>query len=77
MAVDTRDKRFSMLGFGQAWNSPNVMPNPDGAFTSGTDFEHLLYAYAGRSFDGNGDPRMMRWGGLPHVRQRPIFGRSW
>ena len=77
MAVDTRNRRFSMLGFGQAHGAPVVFPNPDGAFTFGDDFEMLLYCYHGIAFAGSGDPRMMRWGGLPHVRQRPFAGRSW
>jgi hypothetical protein len=77
VAVDTRDRRFSMLGFGQAWNSPVVMPNPNGAFTTGEDFAQLLYSYAGVAFAGAGDPRMMRWGGLPHIRQRSFAGRTW
>lgn len=29
MAVDSRDKRFSMLGFAQGFGFPYVLPNPD------------------------------------------------
>ncbi len=77
MAVDTRDRRFAMLGLGQAWGSPVVFPNPEVGGVDSGDFEQWLYSYPGIQFAGAGDPRMMRWGGLPLVRQRPLFGRSW
>lgn len=78
MAVDTRDKRFSLLGFGQARGWPLVFPNPDGT-DAGDVFEraHWIYLYAGLSIQA-GQPTMRRWGGVPYVTiQRPAFGRSW
>ena len=77
MAVDTRDKRMSMLGFGQGRGAPFVAPNPDG--TDAEDvFERAqwLRFYAGISTQ-TGQPTIRRWGGVPHVRQGPTFGRSW
>lgn len=77
MAIDTRDKRFSLLGMCQAHGAPVVFPNPDGTIDH-TDFEHLLYGYDGIEFAGPGDPRMTRWGGVPHMRvARGFAGRSW
>ncbi len=44
MAVDSRDKRFSMMGLAQP--VPSVLPNPDG--TVGTqDRAFLAFLYAG------------------------------
>lgn len=47
MAVDTKDKRFSMLSFG----SGELLPDPDGGF-DGPDRQHLLECYAGIAFQG-------------------------
>lgn len=44
MAVDTRNKRMSMIGL--ASPVPRVLPNPDGAFTA-PDRQQLLYEYSG------------------------------
>jgi hypothetical protein len=45
MAVDTRNKRASCLGFA---NPPfAVFPNPDGAITSQADRQHIAYVYPG------------------------------
>ena len=46
MAVDTRDRRFSMLGFGQGWGIPYVLPNPEGSFDV-DDRAQLCYLYRG------------------------------
>lgn len=44
MAIDTRNKRMSMIGFGLP--VPSVLPRPDG--TIGViDRSHLLWLYAG------------------------------
>jgi len=45
MAVDTRDKRFSMLGFGRGFFMS--APNPDGGFASAGDRAMLAYLYSG------------------------------
>lgn len=45
MAVDTRDKRFSMLGIGMGWFK--AAPNPDGGFASAGDRQMLAYMYSG------------------------------
>lgn len=47
MAIDTRDKRFSLLGLGQAHGSPWVLPNPTGAFETAPDRAQLVYLYRG------------------------------
>lgn len=56
MAVDTRNKRFSMLGFGQAWASPYVMPDPSGGFDTELERVQLAYLYAGISPSGAPPP---------------------
>ena len=78
MAVDTRDKRFSMLGFAQARGAPVVFFNPDGTDAAAVfERSQYIYLYAGISIQ-SGQPTMRRWGGIPHVPiQRPTFGRSW
>ena len=45
MAVDTRDKRFSFLAFGQ--QVPWVMPDPDGETFNAADRAMLIYLYSG------------------------------
>ena len=76
MAVDTRNRRFSMLAFGQAHGSPYVFPNPDGTINS-DDRAQFAYLYAGISIV-TGQPTMARWGGVPFVTiQRPFAGRTW
>lgn len=78
MAVDTRDKRFSLLGFGQAHGAPVVFPNPDGA-VGDVDRPMWIYLYHGSGISiTSGHPTMRRWGGVPYVRPHtgPI-GRSW
>lgn len=45
MAVDTRNKRFSLLAFGKPL--PYVMPNPDGSFANANDRAQLVYLYHG------------------------------
>ena len=78
MAVDTRDKRFSLLGLGQAWGAPVVFPDPSVNGVQATEFEQWIYSYAGVQFTGPGDPRMKRWGGVTHMRvASPIGGRTW
>ena len=78
MPVDSRDKRFSLLGFGQAHGFPYVVPNPDGTIST-ADRAQWLYLYHGSGISiQTGQPTMTRWGGVPHVRlQRPFAGRSW
>ena len=61
MAVDTRNKRFSMLGLGQARGCPLVFPNPDGSFDA-ADRAQLDYLYQGISLaapDGTVAPQNM------------------
>ena len=76
MAVDTRNKRFSLLGFAQARGMPLVFPNPDGTLNS-DDRAHFVYLYPGISIV-SGQPTMQRFGGVPHMKYGPrAFGRSW
>jgi hypothetical protein len=44
VAVDTRDKRASCIGFD--FPSRAVFPNPDGSFNQG-DRQHIAYVYRG------------------------------
>lgn len=53
MAVDTRDKRFSMIGIGSALFK--AMPNPDGGFASAADRQMLAYTYSGIAADAPSD----------------------
>ena len=76
MAVDTRDKRFSMMGLAQTvvW----VATDPSVNGVQETEFEQWLHGYSGIQFTGPGDPRMKRWGGVPNMRVSVNFaGRSW
>jgi hypothetical protein len=47
MAVDTRNKRASCLGFASPWR---VLPNPDGAVGQ-PDRQHVAYSYPGIQAD--------------------------
>ena len=47
MAIDTRNKRASVVGFMRPW-SP-VWPNPDGSLASVADRQQMAYAYASGS----------------------------
>ena len=78
MAVDSRNKRFSLLGFGQAHGFPIVFFNPDGTnAASDGERSQYLYLYQGISIV-TGQPTPTRWGGIPYVRVgRNPFGRSW
>ncbi len=48
MAVDTRNKRFSLLGLALA--AISVLPNPDGAIDSAGERQQYLWAYSGIAF---------------------------
>ena len=79
MAVDSRDKRFSLLGFGQAHGWPVVFFNPNGTdANSDGERAQYIYLYQGISIV-TGQPTMRRWGGVPYVQpgQSHRFGRSW
>lgn len=76
MAVDTRNKRMSMIGI--FLPVPRVAPEPDNSVDSIGDFEQWLMSYAGVDFN-NPTPsgnRWMRWAGVPGMRNTG-FGRSW
>lgn len=78
MAVDTRDKRFSMIGIANGRGASWVMPNPDGAnFATNSERAQMIYQYYGLPGQ-SGKPTMTYWKGTPHVRVGPsAFGRSW
>ena len=50
MAVDTAEKRFSMLNFGDG-ATVHLLPEPDGAVDL-DDRQHLLDCYSGIAFAG-------------------------
>ena len=79
MAVDTRDKRFSMLGFAQARGAPIVFTNPDGSDAEdATERAQYVYLYAGIDISTvTGQPYERRLGGTPNTFNKPIIGRSW
>lgn len=45
MAVDTRDKRSAVIGYGLAF--VQVFPDPDGTLDEAGDRVHLAYLYRG------------------------------
>ncbi len=49
MAVDTKEKRFSMCNFG--WSYDVLLPDPDGSL-SALNRQHLLNCYSGVTFQG-------------------------
>lgn len=49
MAVDTRDKRFSVISMGRPWTP--TLPNPDGGFAIQGDRQHIVYLYRGIDAD--------------------------
>lgn len=51
MAIDTQDKRASVIAVAQPHLSA-VRPNPDGAITSLADRQHLGFLYRGISVGG-------------------------
>ena len=53
LAVDTRDRRFSMLGFGKPFGAPYVLPNPEGGFDV-DDRAQLLCLYRGIALSSPG-----------------------
>ncbi len=77
MAVDSRDKRFSLLAFGK--QIPQVFPNPDAGGVESDDRPQWIYLYHGSGISiQSGHPMMRRWSGVPHVRLNVSpFGRSW
>ena len=74
MAIDTRDRRFSMVGLGSP--TPRIFPNPDG--TIGV-FDRAMHLYLYHGLDlTTGSPVWRRWGDIPHMRIGPRqLGRSW
>jgi len=55
MAIDTADKRFSVLGMGRT--NPQ-MPLPDGTIDSG-DMYQILFSYRGITWDTGGEPEYL------------------
>lgn len=67
MAIDSRDKRFSLLGFGHPWVKL-VLPNPDGTF-SAANRAHFEGLYAGINLLPA--PEVVRWS------EEKLVGRFW
>jgi hypothetical protein len=79
MAVDSRDKRFSMLGLANGRFAPAMLPNPDGAnWATNSERAMGLYLYYGIAPE-SGKPTMTYWAGVPHMRpgRSALGGRSW
>ena len=49
MAVDTREKRFSMINFGDGANE-HTLPEADAGAIEADDRQHLLGCYSGIAF---------------------------
>ena len=58
MAVDTRDKRFSMMGLLQP--VPSILPNPDGTIDS-NDMYQYIFLYHGITIDPLAPVLVSRW----------------
>jgi len=67
MAVDTREKRFSMMAFGDG-NHLHVTFEADGAVDA-DDRQHLLDCYSGIAFSGAG-PSGSEWEMIPPWEKR-------
>ena len=75
MAVDTRDKRASVIGV--SLPTVRLLPNPD-ATVAEADFEMIApMLYAGTQAAGVGSPTWARYAGTRHMGQGQKFGRSW
>ena len=44
MAIDSPDKRYSLIGLMNPWK--RMLPVPDGGFTTQSDRQELIYLYA-------------------------------
>ncbi len=73
MAIDTKNKRFSMLNFGDG-TSIHLLPNPDGSIESG-DRQHLLDCYSGIAFsEAVPSPILVRAKAIfPELKKKAIF----
>lgn len=47
MAIDTRNKRGSCIGYAGLFNRAHIWPNPDGSIASQADRQHNAYVYPG------------------------------
>ncbi len=76
MAVDTRERRFSMMNFLDGLNLI-MLQEPDGS-VSKPDRATSLDLYAGIELGGGVQPIMRRWGGLNWLIPGGLrFGRTW
>lgn len=66
MAIDTRDKRMSVLSLGLPY--ARVLPNPDGSLSAVADREQLEFSYRGIAFSGSSPssliPALLRGGNI-------------
>ena len=76
MAIDSRDKRMSLINIALEWSRVFQNP-PDNGTIGDVQFEQWLYCYRGLQFTGPGDPRMKRWGGVTHMINKNFAGRGW
>ncbi len=58
MAVDTRNKRASVINYDMAGR---VFPNPDGSLANSNDRVHVGTEYAGIPGDGPGATQRVPW----------------
>ncbi len=77
MAVDTRERRFSMMNMTDGTNI--IMLQEVDNLVDKTDRATSLDLYSGIDLGGlGGHPTMRRWGGSRWlVPGAPIFGRTW
>lgn len=55
MAVDTKEKRLSVMALDAAGTGVHTLPDPTGGFNQG-DRQHLLDCYSGIAFGGGVPP---------------------
>ncbi len=76
MAVDTKDKRFSMINFGSGVDD-HILFDPDGTIDS-PDKQHMLGCYSGIAFDPPvapfAGPFSDSWGNqpIPFIPKHPV-----
>ena len=58
MAIDTRNKRASVINFDR---HGRVFPNPDGSLANANDRIHIGTEYAGRAGAGAGSAKKFPW----------------
>jgi hypothetical protein len=71
MAIDTKEKRLSVLALDAAGTGIHTLPDPTGAFDGG-DRQHVLDCYSGIAFGAPGGATLLA---MERAAFRRAFGR--